>query len=193
MKNRIKAVCVFCSSSDAVDSRYRSEAAALGEAIARNGYSLVFGGVDVGLMGVLAHAVLEHGAKVVGVIPSLIRDRGIAFEEADELIVTGDLRERKAVMESISDAFVALPGGFGTLDEIMDVLTRKQLALHQKPIALINIDGYFKPLAEQFELMYGRNFAKGVYRQLLRFVDDAGGLMEYLKSYMPPVLETKWF
>ncbi len=193
MNNGIKAVCVYCSSSAAVDSRYRDAAAELGASIARSGRTLVFGGVDVGLMGVLAHAARSGGGRVVGVIPSLINDRGITFEEADELILTKDLRERKAVMESISDAFVALPGGFGTLDEVMDVLSQKQLGLHRKPLILINTDGYYNPLSEQFELMYERNFAKGVYRQLLRFEENVGGVMEYLASYTPPILETKWF
>src|SRR5437867_216516 len=133
-----RAICVFSSSSDAVAPHYVELAQSFGALLARRHMGLVYGAGRVGLMGVLARAVHAHGGRVIGVIPDFLRAQEVAYEEADELIVTRDLRERKAIMESRYDAFVALPGGFGTLEEILEILTLKQLATHAKPVVFLN-------------------------------------------------------
>lgn len=129
-----KTICVFCSSSSAIDAVYFNTAQELGKSIGERGWGLVYGGSDVGLMGAVARSVTQHSGPVVGVIPQTIHARGIAYETADEMIVTKDLRDRKAEMERRADAFIAMPGGFGTLEEVVEVLTLKQLQLHLKPI-----------------------------------------------------------
>jgi uncharacterized protein (TIGR00730 family) len=154
------SICVYCSSSNAIADRYPPVADALGREIASRGHRLVYGGGAVGLMGVLAKAAHEEGGNVTGVIPSKLQDReGIAYE-ADELIVTDTMRERKGIMFKKADAFVVLPGGYGTLEEFMEVLTLKQLGYHDQPIALLNIDGFFDPLLSFFDELYDGHFSR---------------------------------
>lgn len=147
----MNGLCVYCASSNNVDEVYFDAARGLGLLMARNGVPLVYGGGNIGLMGALARAVHEGGGKVIGVIPSALRARELAYIEADELIVTSDLRERKAVMEARSDAFVALPGGIGTLEEVLEVITLKQLAYHRKPIVFLNTQRFYDPLFAFFD------------------------------------------
>ena len=167
-----KTICVYCSSSEAVPSDYFKAAEELGRSIAKRGYTLVFGGGEIGLMGALARAATAYKGRVVGVIPE--RLASLAYERADEMIVTKDLRERKAVMEERADAFVALPGGFGTLEELLEALTLKQLSYHNKPIVLVNTAGFYDPLADIFERIYAAGFTKAVYRELYHIADDSG-------------------
>jgi uncharacterized protein (TIGR00730 family) len=189
-----RTICVFCSSSDAVDSIFFETATEMGALISQRNYDLVYGGAQIGLMGALARAAHQNGGKVIGVIPeSLRRVQGIAYEAADELVVTRDLRERKAVMEARSDAFVGLPGGFGTLEEILEILTLKQLALHAKPIVLVNTNGFYDPLIQLFERIYQERFAKPDYRQLYHIAPDAASVFPYLEAYRPLPLQSKWF
>jgi cytokinin riboside 5'-monophosphate phosphoribohydrolase len=161
-----KTICVFCSSSDTLDEIYFQAARDLGEAMAQRGWGLVYGGSDVGLMGAVARAVHLHHGTVTGIIPQTIHARGIAYQTADELLVTRDLRERKAEMERRADAFIAMPGGFGTLEEIVEVLTLKQLQLHLKPIIFLNINGFYDPLVTLFEHFYQQKFAQPDSREL---------------------------
>jgi uncharacterized protein (TIGR00730 family) len=189
-----RTICVFCSSSNAVDSIFFETATELGALISQRNYDLVYGGAQIGLMGALARAAHQNGGKVIGVIPeSLRRVQGIAYEAADELLVTRDLRERKAVMEARSDAFVGLPGGFGTLEEILEILTLKQLGLHTKPIVLVNTNGFYDPLIQLFERIYQERFAKPDYRQLYHVAPDAASVFSYLEVYQPLQLQSKWF
>jgi uncharacterized protein (TIGR00730 family) len=189
-----RTICVFCSSSDAVDSIFFETATEMGALISQRNYDLVYGGAQIGLMGALARAAHQNGGKVIGVIPeSLRRVQGIAYEAADELVVARDLRERKAVMEARSDAFVGLPGGFGTLEEILEILTLKQLALHAKPIVLVNTNGFYDPLIQLFERIYQERFAKPDYRQLYHIAPDAARVFPYLEAYRPLPLQSKWF
>jgi hypothetical protein len=187
-----QAICVFCSSSDAVAPIFVDAANELGALIAQCGYTLVYGGSNVGLMGVIARAVHAHGGCVIGVIPQTIHARGIAYNTADELIVTRDLRERKAVMEARADAFVALPGGFGTLEEVVEVITLKQLQTHAKPIVLLNTGGFYDPLVALFEHFYEQRFARPDQRQLYHFAPDVNGVFAYLDTYRPPAIESRW-
>jgi len=188
-----KNICVFASSSDAVEGCFVDAAKALGKMLGHLGVTLVYGGASVGLMKHLALTAQENGSKVIGIIPKKIRDYGVAYEAADELIVTKNMEERKTKMSAMSDAFIALPGGLGTLDEVSDVLTLKQLQFHDKPIVLLNTDNFFDPLAAFLEKMIQSNFAKPVCRELYYMASDVSGVFAYLESYQPVSLGTKWF
>lgn len=187
-----KTICVFCSSSDNVAPVFFDVAQELGAMIARQNYTLVYGGSNVGLMGVVARSVHASGGQVIGVIPRVIHARGIAYDTADELIITRDLRERKAMMEARADAFITLPGGFGTLEEVVEVITLKQLQTHAKPIILLNTDGFYDPLIALFEHFYQQRFAKPDQRQLYHFTPDVNEVFAYLETYQPPAIEDKW-
>jgi uncharacterized protein (TIGR00730 family) len=189
----MKSIGVYCSSSDAVDGAYRAAAEALGESIGRAGYSLVYGGTNVGLMGALAMAARDAGARVVGVVPEFFRDKNIAWHDADELIFAADMRERKATMERRADAFIALPGGFGTLEEIAEILVLKQLHQHDKPVVFLNTGGYYDPLLAFFERLYAEHFTKPEYKKTYFVAPDAGAALEHIATYAPPRIGDKWF
>ena len=186
-------LCVFCSSSDAVAPEYFAAAREVGALLARRQVTLIYGGGCVGLMGALARSVHEHGGRVVGVIPSFLRTKEIAYEAADELIVTRDLRERKAVMEARAEAFLALPGGFGTLEETLEILTLKQLATHAKPVVFLNTNGFFDPLLALFEQMFEHQFAKPHHRDHYHVAARPEGVFAHLDHYTPPPVVPKWF
>ncbi len=163
----LQTICVYCSSSNRVAARYFEMAEALGRLLAERGYTLVYGGGNVGLMGQMARAVHTHGGRVVGVIPERLKSvEGIAYDVADELIITETMQERKAVMFTRADAFLVLPGGFGTLEEFMEVLTLRSLGYHDKAIALVNTDGFYDPLLELFEHFFEEHFARPRTRDL---------------------------
>lgn len=189
-----RAICVYCSSSNAVDAAHFSAARELGQAMAARGFALVYGGTNVGLMGAVAQAVHEHGGKVIGVIPEALQAKGIAYDQADELIVTPDMRTRKAAMAERATAFVGLAGGFGTLEEILETITLKQLNYHDKPIALLNVAGFYDPLVSLFEHVYEHRFAKPEYRELYHITPSIDSLLSYLEQYQPPNIQVnKWF
>lgn len=176
----MSSICVYCSSSNAIDDCYPPVAEALGREIAQRGHTLIYGGGAVGLMGVLARAAHEAGGKITGVIPSKLQDReGIAYE-ADELIVTETMRERKRIMYQKADAFVVLPGGFGTLEEFMEVLTLKQLGYHNHPIAILNVDGFFDTLLSFFEELRDKRFARESLTDLTRVVRSAETALDHV-------------
>lgn len=185
-------ICVFCSSINTVDESYFLAAAELGKMLAERQWGLVYGGSDVGLMGAVARSVHVHGGTVIGIIPQTIHARGIAYETADELLITRDLRERKAAMETRSDAFIALPGGFGTLEEIIEVLTLKQLQTHSKPIIFLNINGFYNPLLALFEHFYELQFAKPSAKDLYFVAEDVPSAIAYIETYQAPFVENKW-
>jgi uncharacterized protein (TIGR00730 family) len=153
------SVCVFCSSAGGLPEVYRAAARDLGAELAGRGHRLVYGGGNVGLMGEVARSVHSHGGTVVGVIPQGLVDRELAYDPADELLVTTTMRERKAEMDARADAFVALPGGFGTLEELLEVLTLRQLRLHDRPIVLVNVAGYWDPFLSMVQDMVDQGFA----------------------------------
>ena len=186
----INSICVFCSSSDSVDDTYKKAAIELGKKISANKQSLVYGGANVGLMGLIASTAGENGANVTGVIPESIKQ--VAYKECDELIYTTDLRERKAIMEQKSDAFIAMPGGFGTLEEVIEILTLKQLNFHSKPIVFLNINNFYQKLIELFETFFEERFAKESYQELYHFSPSVKDAFEYLSTYKPPEKITKW-
>lgn len=193
MRDFTMNITVFCSSSDAVDPAFFEVARELGEAMAVREHTLIYGGTNVGLMGELARAAHEARGRVVGVIPGYLADRGIAYEKCDDLVVAPDLRERKAIMESQADAFIVLPGGFGTLEETVEIITLKQLQQHKKAVVILNANGFYGPLLTLFEHFYEQHFAKPASRTLYHFSPTVEDCFRYLDSYVPTVVPTKWF
>lgn len=185
-------ITVFSSSSDAIDPAFFAIATELGRTIAQRGDSLVYGGTTVGLMGTVARATLENGGKVVGVIPRYLAERGIDFSDC-ELHFTRDLRERKAKMEQLGDAFFVLPGGFGTLEELLEIITLRQLHQHEKAIVILNANGFYDPLLDFFEHIFRQRFAKETTRALYHFAPSVTSAFSYLDSYVPVPVPTKWF
>jgi cytokinin riboside 5'-monophosphate phosphoribohydrolase len=181
------SVCVFCSSAGGLPEAYRSAARDLGAELAARGHRLVYGGGRVGLMGEVARAVHAHGGTVVGVIPQGLVDRELAYQAADELLVTGTMRERKAEMDARADAFVALPGGFGTLEELLEVLTLRQLRLHDRPIVLVNVAGYWDPFLAMAQDMVDQGFAPMGEGTLFQVAKTATEAVELAESGLAPV------
>jgi hypothetical protein len=179
------SVCVFCSSSNSIAPEFFEAAAQLGAQIGRSGYGLVFGGTDGGLMGTVARSVHHNGGRVVGVLPEAFARRSLAYDTADELIITRDLRERKATMEARADAFIALPGGFGTLEEILEIITLKQLKFHSKPIVLLNTSGFYDHLIQFFDRLLQEQFVRAEGKLLYHVTDDPVDALAYIAQYQP--------
>jgi uncharacterized protein (TIGR00730 family) len=158
--NKIKTVCVYCGSGPGTNPRFIEAAEALGKVLAENGIRLVYGGGSVGMMGAVASAVLDHGGKVTGIIPDFLTIKENALKQVQEMIVTPDMHERKRLMFEHSDAFVALPGGIGTLEELVEQLTWQQLGRHTKPVLLANIDGFWEPLLALLAHMRATQFIR---------------------------------
>jgi uncharacterized protein (TIGR00730 family) len=158
--NKIKTVCVYCGSGPGTNPRFIDAAIALGKTLAENGIRLVYGGGSIGLMGALATSVLDHGGTVTGIIPDFLTARENALTRVQEMIVTPDMHERKRLMFERSDAFVALPGGIGTLEELVEQLTWQQLGRHTKPVLLANIEGFWEPLLALFTHMRATQFIR---------------------------------
>ena len=173
----IRRVCVYCGSAGAVDRRYREAARELGTALAGAGIELVFGGGRIGLMGVLADAALAAGGKVVGVIPDGCATPSWRTRSASELVITGSMHERKRVMAERADAFAVLPGGIGTLDEMFEIVTWRQLGLHDKPIFLVDIDEYWQPLRALLDHVDAQGFAAPLVPRLLQIVPGIAELL----------------
>jgi uncharacterized protein (TIGR00730 family) len=186
-------ICVFSSSSDVIEPHFFQAATELGREIARRGDTLVWGGCKVGLMGAVADAAHQNGGRVVGVIPTFMQERALAYNAADEMIATETMRERKAEMESRADAFIALPGGFGTLEEMLEIITLKQLQQHSKPVIFLDVDSFWAPLASLFDHILALKFAKPVYRELYAFIPKVPAVFDYLDRYQAPVIASKWF
>ncbi len=187
-----KNICVYCSSSNFLEEKFYKFAEALGEKIAKEGYGLVYGGTKVGTMGVMAKAALENGAKVTGVIPQAIYDKGLVNPELAETIITKDMRERKANMERLSDAFFTIPGGFGTFEEVFEIIVAKQLGYHKKPVIFINLDGFYDKMFQMFETVYANKFAKEESRELYFIANTIEDAFEYLESYKEQDFVLKW-
>jgi uncharacterized protein (TIGR00730 family) len=178
----LKRICVFCGSSAGVHSFYAEAAQAVGRLLCRRGVDLVYGGGNVGLMGVLADACLAGGSRVIGVIPQALVDREVAHLGLTELRVVNSMHERKAVMAELSDAFVALPGGYGTWEELFEMLTWTQLGIQRKPCGLLNVNGYYDPLLELADQAVSEGFLREANRELLLSDDDAGRLLDRLSN-----------
>jgi uncharacterized protein (TIGR00730 family) len=179
----ISSITVYCSSSRCVAGAYFDAAAQLGRAIAREGWTLVYGGNAVGTMGALADGARAAGGKVVGISPRLLFDKGIGDERCDELVLTDDMRTRKRLLEERGDAFVALPGGIGTFEEIFEVLVGRSLGYHRKPIVLVNLNGYFAPLLEMMSFGVREGFIRENAAGLWSVAAGVQEAVEYLKAW----------
>lgn len=186
-------ICVFSSSSNALDQIYVDEAIKLARLIGQNGQTLINGGANVGLMERVLETAAEAGAKTIGVIPEKLKGHNLVSENAQKLIVSKDMMERKAIMRELADAFIALPGGFGTLEEILEVITLKQLDYHHKAIVFLNTNGFYNDLFRQFERSFEENFAKPSYRDLYYIARNSEEVISYLASYTPPAPVNKWY
>ena len=174
------SVCVCCASSDDVPDIYMDSARKLGVEIAARGMRLIYGGGNNGLMGVLSEKVHVSGGDVVGVITGDLKGLGYAYKDADEMIVAGDMRDRKAIMEQRADGFIGLAGGFGTLEEMLEIITMKQLEIHNKPIVLLNTGNFFSGLLDQFERAYEENFIGQECRELYHVTSSVKTALEYI-------------
>src|SRR5690242_3397260 len=186
MDKKTPSICVFCGSSPGLDSRHAQAARQLGALIGQRGFSLVFGGGGVGLMGEVASAVSENGGTVIGVLPRFLRQVEPPLKTTEELIITPDMQQRKARMLSLADAFVALSGGLGTLDEIFEVLSTAQLRVHAKPIALLNIDGHFDALLAVLDRVVRDGFASSGISSLYRVTATPEDTIAFIESALRP-------
>ena len=187
----MQSVCVFCGSSVGTSPVYRATAARVGELIARRGLRLVYGGGNVGLMGVVADAALSAGGEVIGVIPETLMARELGHGGVTELHVVGTMHERKALMADLSDGFVALPGGFGTLEEFCEILTWAQLGIHRWPCGLLDVAGYWSSLCTLFDSAVAEGFLHREHRALIIEDDDPERLLERMERFVP-LATPKW-
>jgi uncharacterized protein (TIGR00730 family) len=182
-------ICVFCGANAGLRTIYREQAQRLGEALAQRGIGLVYGGGRVGLMGALADSALAAGAQVIGVIPHMLSDKEIAHGGLTQMHLVSTMHERKALMADLADAFIALPGGYGTLDELCEILTWAQLGLHQKPCALYNIEGYYDSLLTLLDHATQEGFLRPEHRALVLVEHDLSRLLDRLLHWRPPAQE----
>lgn len=186
-------LCVYCASSDRLDPKYHAAAAELGRGLVERGWGLVYGGGKTGLMGAVARAAKESGGRVVGVIPEFMKARELAFDQADELVTVVTMRERKMLMEARADAYAALPGGWGTLEEIMEILTLRQLDVVRKPCVFLNQDGFYDELLAFFQRMVRERFNKPSNLELFSSAATVPELFARIEAFRPSEAGSKWF
>ena len=191
---KIRSLCVYCSASARVAQVHRDAAARMGRLLAEAKIRLVFGGGRVGLMGILADAALAAGGEVVGIIPEHLMRLEVGHQSASELLVVGSMHERKQKMADLSDGFAVLPGGLGTMDETFEIVTWKQLRLHDKPIVLVDVAGYWKPLIGMVEHMISEGFVQPAHRRLFGVVDKVEDVIPALEAMPAPAFspDVKW-
>jgi uncharacterized protein (TIGR00730 family) len=187
----MKRLCVYCGSSTGLGNTYIDAAKDLGNLLVASGVELVYGGASKGIMGVLADTVLDGGGRVRGVIPRALLDKEVAHHGLSELHVVDSMHERKSLMAVLADGFVAMPGGYGTLEEIMEVLTWGQLQFHDKPCGLLNIHGYFSDLLAFLDRGEREGFVRKEHREMLLVADRPGELLKLFEAYQPPMIR-KW-
>jgi uncharacterized protein (TIGR00730 family) len=187
----LRSVCVFCGSSRGSRPEFAAAANALGSLLAQRGLRLVYGGGNVGLMGVLADAALAAGGQVIGVIPEHLMAKELGHTGLSELRIVASMHERKALMAELAEAFVALPGGIGTLEELLEILTWGQLGLHAKPCGLLDVAGYYRPLLEMLAQAAAEGFLRPEHQRLLLYSSDPAELLDLLAAHEPPYLP-KW-
>jgi len=187
----IRSVCVYCGSSLGQDPRYRETAAKFGRILAEAEIELVYGGGNIGLMGIIADAALETGGRVTGIIPEDLKRAELAHGGLSDLVTVVSMHERKRQMFERADAFVALPGGPGTLDETIEIITWRQLRLHGKPVVILNDGGYWQPLVDLLDYTIANGFARESFRQLFMVVDGVEDVLPALARYRPPDLPSR--
>ncbi|WP_416655333.1 TIGR00730 family Rossman fold protein [Bacillus amyloliquefaciens] len=188
----MKTICVFAGSNPGVNEEYKRKAAELGEYMAEQGIGLVYGGSRVGLMGTVADALMAGGGKAVGVMPSGLFSGEIVHQNLTELIEVSGMHERKAKMSELADGYIAMPGGFGTYEELFEVLCWTQIGIHQKPIGLYNVNGYFEPLINMVKYSIKEGFSNESHLQLIHTSSRPDELIEQMKQYTYPILDKKW-
>lgn len=188
----MKYISVFCGSSSGNEEIFIKQAELLGEIIARRGYGVVYGGARVGLMGAVAKGALKEGGEVIGIIPEFLKEKELEYKDISRMHVVDTMHERKAMMNDLSDGVVALPGGFGTMDELFEILTWAQLGLHKNPVGLLNLERYYDPLVEMTAKMIEKGFLKEEYRRLLIVEDNIEKLLDKMEIFVP-LSENKWF
>ena len=181
----MKRLVIFCGSSTGTQGKFEPAAYRVGELMARKGIGVVYGGASIGLMGAVANGALEAGGEVIGVIPSFLKTVEIEHAGLTEMIVVESMHQRKAVMNELSDGAVALPGGFGTMEELFEILTWAQLGLHAKPIGMLNTHGFYDPLLDMIQRMTSEKFLNPLFQKLLLVSDDMEDLLEQMKNYSP--------
>jgi TIGR00730 family protein len=187
----MKSITIFCGSSFGSDEIFRQQATLLGQTLAKENIQLVYGGADVGLMGAVADGALNAGGKVIGVLPYFLQSKEIAHKNLTELILVDSMHERKTKMNELCDGVIVLPGGYGTLEEFFEMITWAQLGLHQKPIAVLNIDGFYDDLIKLLQTMVDKRFLKQINRDMLLISDNIDELLEMMKNYKAPSVG-KW-
>lgn len=187
----MKSITVFCGSSFGSDDIYKEQATLLGQTLARQDIQLVYGGADVGLMGAVADGALNSNGKVIGVLPHFLQSKEIAHKQLTELVLVETMHERKIKMNDLCDGVIVLPGGYGTLEEFFEMITWAQLGLHQKPIGILNIDGFYDDLIRMVQTMVDKGFLKQVNRDMLLISDNTEELLEIMRNYKAPTVG-KW-
>jgi uncharacterized protein (TIGR00730 family) len=187
----MKRIVVFCGSSLGTEKKFEQEAHKLGALLAQKNIGLVYGGAKIGLMGAVAEAVLQHGGNVIGVLPHFLSTKEVAHEQLSELILVESMHERKMKMNELSDGIIALPGGFGTLEELFEMLTWAQLGLHQKPIGLLNTEGYYNELLAFIKTMVNKGLLKEVNQRMLLVSNDSADIVQQMEGYQAPEVP-KW-
>ncbi|MBI3959936.1 MAG: TIGR00730 family Rossman fold protein [Chloroflexi bacterium] len=192
MTNHFSRICVYCGASDGVNGEYLAGASALGAEMARRGYGLVYGGGSVGVMGAVARGVAANGGSVHGVIPAPLMPKEVSGEPIGKLEIVDSMHTRKARMAELADAFIALPGGFGTLEELFETITWTQLGIHRKPIGLFNVAGFYDPLLAMIEHSIAQGFVRPKYRGLLVAESNAAALLDRLAVHKAPDGFVQW-
>lgn len=187
----MKSITVFCGSSFGSDEIYKEQATLLGQTLAKQNIQLIYGGANVGLMGAVADGVLQEGGKVIGVLPHFLQSKEIAHQDLTELILVETMHERKTKMNELCDGVIVLPGGYGTLEEFFEMITWAQLGLHKKPIAILNIDGFYDDLIKLIQTMVDKGFLKQINQEMLLMSDNSNELLEKMKNYQAPTVG-KW-
>ena len=187
----MKRITVFCGSSMGTDEIFQSQATLLGQTLAKQNIELVYGGANIGLMGAVADGVLSEGGKVIGVIPFFLQSKEIAHTNLTKLIIVDTMYERKSKMNALCDGVIAIPGGFGTLEELFEMLTWAQLGLHKKPIGLLNTNGFYDALIVLIQTMVDKGFLKTVNQEMLLVSDTIAELLDKMKNYEAPTVG-KW-
>lgn len=181
----MKNICVFCGSGEGNNPVFKQVAIELGALLAKKGKRLVYGGGNIGLMGIVADTVLKNGGEVIGVIPDFLMKREVGHLGLTELIVVKSMHERKQKMAELADGFIAMPGGFGTLEELAEIVTWVQLKLIDKPVALLNVAHYYNNLISQVDMMLQNEFTSGEHREILKSADTPQGVLEIMANHQP--------
>ncbi|SNZ07055.1 TIGR00730 family Rossman fold protein [Cohaesibacter gelatinilyticus] len=187
----MKSICIFCGSNWGNREEYKQAASAISREIARRGYTLVYGGAGVGLMGACADAALAEGGKVIGILPEALKEKEVDHKGLTELHLVSSMHERKAMMAELSDGFISIPGGAGTMDEMFEIWTWGMLGWHDKPSALMNVEGYYDDLIKFLDKTADEGFVRKAHREMLIIDTDAESILDQMENYQPPQ-GSKW-